>query len=246
MSKIMPENRSLVFLCGWCVAGALVAFAVALLERSIHDLPLDVSQFWMQALFGGLVGILFGRSQARLHSMGRRLEESRNRMHNFYQTTPAMLHSLDCEGRLVDVSQAWLDALGYARDEVIGKDFFHFIVGENHAEIRAKHLQTLMDSGEIKDNSYQLRMADGSVITVSISAVAQRDCAGHLTESLAVVNDLTNHRAAEQRIEKLAYYDTLTGLPNRALMNDRILQSMALARRDNRQVGVFFFRPRPF
>ncbi len=241
MSKFMPENRSFVFLCGWCLAGVLVAFAVAFFERSIHDLPRDVSQFWMSALFGGLVGILFGRSQVRLHSMSRRLEGNRNRLLNFYQKTPAMLHSLDCEGLLVDVSQAWLDTLGYAREEVIGKDFFHFIDGENLAEIRAKYFQMLMDSGEIRDNHYQLRMANGSVIAVSISAVAQRDSAGHLTESLAVVNDLTNHRAAEERIEKLAYYDTLTGLPNRALMNDRILQSMALARRDNRQVGVFFF-----
>jgi diguanylate cyclase (GGDEF)-like protein len=86
-----------------------------------------------------------------------------------------------------------------------------------------------------------LRQKGGSSIAVAISEVAQRDADGQLTESLAVFNDLTNHRAAEERIEKLAYYDTLTGLPNRALMNDRILQSVALARRDNRQVGVFFF-----
>ncbi|MDT8444029.1 MAG: EAL domain-containing protein [Desulfuromonadales bacterium] len=241
MSKFMSENRSFVFLCGWCVAGALAACAVAFLERIIHELPLDISQFWLSTLFGGLVGLLVGWSKLRLHSMSRRLEDSRKRLQNFYQTTPAMLHSLDGEGRLLAVSQAWLDTLGYARKEVINKDFFQFVIGENLEEIRAKHFQTLIDVGEIKDHSYQLRMANGSVLAVSISEVAQRDCAGHLTESQAVVNDLTNHRAAEERIEKLAYYDTLTGLPNRALMNDRILQSMALARRDNRQVGVFFF-----
>ncbi len=218
-----------------------MAIAATFLGRSHQDLPVEFGQLWLPVGFGGLLGVLFGRSDIRLRSINRRLGDSERRFQQFYQKTPAMLHSIDSEGRLLYVSQSWLDTLGYDREEVIGKNFFDFVIAENNRDIQTTHFQKLRDFGEIRDLNYQLRQANGSSIEVSISEVPQHNYDGQLTESLAVLNDLTNHRAAEERIERLAYYDTLTGLPNRALMNDRILQSLALARRDNRQVGLFFF-----
>lgn len=241
MPKSISGKKIFLILCGCFFAGALVIVLVAFLGRGIHGLSIDISHLWLPVGFGGLVGILFGLADIRLRSMNHRLEDSEDRFLQLYQRTPAMLHSIDGKGHLIYVSQSWLDTLGYNREEVIGKDFFDFVVSENISETRMKHFQMLRDLGEIKSNNYQLRLASGSTIEVSISEIAQHDPTGRLTESLAVLNDLTNHRVAEERIERLAYYDTLTGLPNRALMNDRILQAMAHAKRDNRQVGVFFF-----
>lgn len=241
MSKSVLGKQSFLLLCGWFFAGAFTVATMTFLQRSFHDLPMEPSQWWFPVLFGGLLGLLFGRSDIRLRGMSHRFKDSENRFRQFYQKTPAMLHSMDAEGQLLYISQSWLDTLGYEREEVIGKSFFDFVVDNDAQEIRAKHFQSLRDLGEIREKNYQLRLANGSTIDVSLSEVAQHDYDGKLTESLAVLSDLTNHRAAEERIERLAYYDTLTGLPNRALMNDRILQSMALARRESRQVGVFFF-----
>ncbi len=241
MSKSTPEKQPFLLFCGWFFAGALLALIVTFLARNLQNLPTDINHLWLPVVSGSLIGILFGWSNIRLRSMNYRLKNSENRFLEFFQNTPAMLHSMNSEGYLLYVSQSWLDTLGYDHGEVIGKDFFSFVVGENIPEIRTKHFRQLRDSGEIKDINYQLWLADGSTIDVSISEVARRDSNGHLTDSLAVLNDLTDHRAAEERIERLAYYDTLTGLPNRALMNDRILQAVAHARRDNRQLGVFFF-----
>ena len=241
MSKSIPGKQSFLLLCGWFFAGALLALIVTFLASTLYSLPMDIRHLWLPVVSGGLVGILFGRSDIRLRGMNHCLKNSEKRFLQFCQNTPAMLHSMDSEGYLLYISQSWLDTLGYDQDEVIGKDFFSFVIGEDIPGIRAKHFRQLRESGEVRDINYQLRLADGSVIDVSISEIAQRDFNGRLTESLAVLNDLTDHRAAEERIERLAYYDTLTGLPNRALMNDRILQAVVHAKRDNRQVGVFFF-----
>ena len=241
MFKSVSEKQPFPVMCGWFFAGALAFIAVVFLDRSFQDLPINLSQLWLPAVLGGMAGTLFGRTNTRMRNMSRRFEESENRFREFYQKTPAMLHSMDREGRLLCVSQSWLDTLGYDRKEVIGKDFFTFIVSENIPEIKAKYLQRLKTLGEFRDSSYKLRLANGSVIDVSISGVALCDFDGCLTESLAVLNDLTDHHATEERIERMAYFDILTGLPNRALMDDRILQSIALARRDGRQVGIFFF-----
>ena len=240
MLGFSPEDRPLQLLCRGFFTGALATGAVILLLNGLYGLSLTVQQSWLPVLLGGLAGLLAGRTTLRLRTTTRRLEDVKKRSQEFYQSTPALLHSMDNRGRLLHVSQAWLDILGYDRAEVVGKDFFAFVVGDNLEQIRAKHFQALEKLGQIRDINYQLLCADDSIIEVAVTEVALRDAKGHLTESLAVLNDLTIHRAAEERIERLAYFDTLTGLPNRTLMNDRIIQAIAQARRENRQVGVFF------
>ncbi len=241
MPRPKPRKRLFLCLCVWFFAGALILASITALEHRLDELPLEINQLWLPVILGGLLGVLFGHSDSRMRVISNRLEDSEKRFRQFYQKTPAMLHSMDKAGRLLHVSQAWLDTLGYEREEAIGKDFFEFVIDDDIDNLRTEHFSQLNELGEIRDLNYLLRQKNGLGIAVAVSEVAQRDAEGQLTEILAVINDLTNHRAAEERIEKLAYYDTLTGLPNRALMNDRILQSVALARRDNRQVGVFFF-----
>jgi len=236
-----PENRPVWLLCRGFFAGALATVAVIFLLNGLYSLSLTVQQSWLPVLFGGLAGLLAERAASRLRNTINRLEKSEKLSREFYQNTPALLHSMDNRGCFLHVSQAWLDVLGYDRADVIGKDFFEFVVGDNVEQMRAEHVQTLEELGQIRDVNFHLLSADGSIIEVSITEVALHDSEGRLTESLAVLNDLTTHRAAEERIERLAYFDTLTGLPNRALMNDRIVQSITQARREKRQVGVFFF-----
>lgn len=59
-------------------------------------------------------------------------------------------------------------------------------------------------------------------------------------EALAVVRDISDRKEAEEQILKLAYFDTLTDLPNRTLFKDRLNQSIELARRSGKMVGVIF------
>jgi diguanylate cyclase (GGDEF)-like protein/PAS domain S-box-containing protein len=173
--------------------------------------------------------------------LGQRLAISDSRLRQFSQRTPVKLHAMDNQGRLIFVSKAWLDALGYEAESVIGRDFFDLLIGDDIPALKTAHFRRLNESGEIKGTDYLLRHASGKAIEVSLTEVIQRDHNGQWSETFAVLTDSSSHRIPEERIERLAYFDTLTGLPNRTLLHDRLLQSMALARRDNRQVGVFFF-----
>ncbi|MCM2263996.1 MAG: EAL domain-containing protein [Desulfuromonadales bacterium] len=225
----------------WSVSGAVILCAVAAIERYANGLPVDPAQLMLPALLGALAGMLFGRSEIRLGRLGHRLRESEKRLQALYRNTPAMLHSLDANGRLVYVSQTWLDTLGYRHDQVSGRPFSDFIVADDPTAAQRLHLQTLCEQGEVRDARYRLRCADGREIDVALTEVRHADQTGAPSESLAVLTDLTQQLAAEDRVEKLAYCDSLTGLPNRALLNDRLLHAIAQARRDNRQVGLFFF-----
>lgn len=225
----------------WIVSGSVALCAVALIERLANGLPVGFREMALPALLGGMAGFLFGRSENRLSLLKCRLRQTEQRLQILYRNTPAMLHSLDAEGRLVYVSQTWLDTLGYRSDQAVGHPFSDFIVADDPVACLQRHLQALHDRGEVRDVRYRLRRADGREIDVALTEAAQDHEAGKHSESLAVLTDLTEQLAAEERVEKLAYCDSLTGLPNRALLGDRLLHAIAQARRDNRQVGVFFF-----
>ncbi len=73
---------------------------------------------------------------------------------------------------------------------------------------------------------------------LSISSVRDHD--GQISHYVAVFSDITERKANEARIAYLAHHDPLTGLPNRALMQDRLSQSLARAHRERTMVGLLF------
>ena len=85
-----------------------------------------------------------------------------------------------------------------------------------------------------------IRQQDLSACAVQMSWVLLRDDAGQVTHSIGFFRDLTEERAAQERIEQLAYNDVLTGLPNRLLLSQRAEFALRVAERNDGKCGVFF------
>lgn len=85
-----------------------------------------------------------------------------------------------------------------------------------------------------------IRQQNMSACAVQMSWVLMRNDAGEVTHSVGFFRDLTEERAAQKRIEQLAYNDVLTGLPNRLLLSQRAEFSLRVAERNNGECGVFF------
>ncbi len=79
---------------------------------------------------------------------------------------------------------------------------------------------------------------DGVLVYASVSTRCVRRSNGMVDHFVTVVQDITERKQAEERIQKLAHHDALTGLPNRELLIDRLLQAVTRADRDHTQVGV--------
>jgi len=86
---------------------------------------------------------------------------------------------------------------------------------------------------------YRVRMADGSVRWHMTNAVPHREPDGSVV-SHGFTMDITDRKRAEQEIERLAFYDALTGLPNRRLLLDRLQRSIAACQR-SRNLGALLF-----
>jgi len=131
----------------------------------------------------------------------RRLEaELRNREEHYrglYRDTPAMMHSIDGEGRIVNVSDYWLEHLGYRADEVIGRKSVEFLTEESRRYAETKVLPAFMRTGSCTNVEYQFVKKNGEIIDTLLSATAERDTDGAFIRSLAIVTDVTDKKRAE-------------------------------------------------
>ena len=165
-------------------------------------------------LFAGL-GVYFLYRKAS-QEIGRRraaeknLRRSEERYRHLYHKTPALLHSVDTSGRLVDVSDYWSDALGYMEEEVIGRKMTDFLTPESRRQAETETLPQFFRSGQTKEASYQFVKKNGEVADVLLSAIAERDDQGRILRSLAVLVDVTTLKRTEEELrraqEKLSEY----------------------------------------
>ena len=130
------------------------------------------------------------------------LRQSEERYRSIYHKTPAMLHSINPDGNLVSVSDHWLEALDYRRDEVVGRPLFDFLDPESRRLAREQVFPEFFRTGRCKDVPYRLVRRDGSCMDVLLSAIGDRDEAGRIVRSLAVSIDISARKKAEEELKK--------------------------------------------
>src|SRR5260370_5568611 len=121
-------------------------------------------------------------------------------MEHWSKVTPAMIHSIDDEGRLISVSDHWLAKLGYTREEVIGKRSSDFLTPESRSRAVKHVLPEFFRRGHCENVDYQMVCKDGRVIDVLLSAILVRDATEDHCASLTVMTDVTAQKAAERQL----------------------------------------------
>ncbi|HEU0031465.1 MAG TPA: ATP-binding protein [Kofleriaceae bacterium] len=113
--------------------------------------------------------------------------------------TPTMLHSIDRDGRIQEVSDLWLQTLGYTWEEVIGRRSTEFLSEESARYAREVVLPAFFQTGTC-DVEYEMRRKDGTLLPVRLRGTALRSESGAFDRSIAVIEDLSEQRALEQKM----------------------------------------------
>jgi diguanylate cyclase (GGDEF)-like protein/PAS domain S-box-containing protein len=100
--------------------------------------------------------------------------------------------------------------------------------------------RALDEHGVVRGVEVQVYRRDKTKKWVLATMRAVRDAAGNILFHEGTVEDITDRKRAEERVEFLAYYDALTGLPNRRLLQDRLAKALAAARRRSDKVALLF------
>ncbi|MGB7848081.1 MAG: EAL domain-containing protein [Candidatus Acidiferrum sp.] len=150
-----------------------------------------------------------------------------------FQTTP--------EGCPLSINRALANMHGYDSPEQLLAEVSNvaqqlFVDSGRLNELRSE----LDEKGVVRGVELELCRKDGARKWALVNVRAVRDADGKVVLHEGTVEDITDRKVAEERVQYLAYYDALTGLPNRTLLTDRLAKAFAGARRRNERVALLF------
>ena len=145
----------------------------------------------------------------------------------------------DAQANVIEVNTAFAGITGYRRDEVIGQNPRFLHSGYHSADFYASMWRDLTEhgywQGEIRNRNRR-----GEVYAELLSISALRNDKGDICNYVGMFSDITALKDKQDRLEHIAYYDPLTQLPNRILLNDRIRLAIAQASRLGNTVALLY------
>ena len=145
----------------------------------------------------------------------------------------------DRDFRFISVNPAFARMTGHAQADVLGRTTSILDSSRHDPEFHQQLRHDLLRDGRWSGELWQ-RRRDGEEFLglLQISAVGESD--GRRSHYVAVLNDITDMKRAEQELRYMANYDPLTGLPNRTLLMERLSSAIVRARSSGKRIGVLF------
>jgi diguanylate cyclase (GGDEF)-like protein/PAS domain S-box-containing protein len=155
-----------------------------------------------------------------------------------FESDTAMLVT-DADGCILKINKAMAESSGYAADEVVGRTPKLFQSGRHDEDFYRDMWETIRHTGRWQGEVWD-RRKNGEVYPkwLTISAVIGTD--GNVTNYIGNHYDISEQKKAEETIEALAFFDQLTGLPNRTLLLDRLSQAKTASGRSGRYSALLF------
>ncbi|MBV9120832.1 MAG: PAS domain S-box protein, partial [Chloroflexi bacterium] len=188
------------------------------------EVSLSVAPIFRDSRVIGVVSIAHDISPRRRQEQGLRSSEAR------YQQIVTTAHegivTLDSRLRVAFVNPRFCRMTGYDEGDLLGRPAADFLVPESNAAGRGFDG---LRAGQLIE--VQLRCKDGRLLWASNSASPFFDDSGQFAGLVNMFTDLTERKLAEEQLTHLALHDSLTGLPNRSLLLDRLGQAIRAAER---------------
>ena len=173
--------------------------------------------------------------------MTKELRASETKANTVIEAALDCIITLDSAGDITEFNPAAERTFGYSREQIIGKPFLTLIPLRFHEERNAGFLRyaTTGKSDLLGKRTEQFALnSDGKEFPVEITLVATKvEDSSYITGFL---RDITNRKKAEADIHSLAFYDPLTQLPNRRLLQDRLQRALSSGVRHNQYAAILF------
>jgi len=167
------------------------------------------------------------------------LRQSEERFRSLVQNASDVIAILDSDGRIGYASPAAQSVWGQTPDELRGATLVDLVHPDERASADVYLANLLAQPGGTLVNEVRLRHSDGTWRDFEVVATNMLDQPA-VEGVVATCRDITQRKAFERELSRLAFTDTLTGLPNRALLRDRLTHALARAERQRGQVAVLF------
>ena len=145
----------------------------------------------------------------------------------------------DANEVILRVNRAFTQITGYTAEEAIGKSPRLLSSGRHDVNFYAAMWEVIQGSGAWHGEIWNRRNG-GEVYPVQLTITSVTGSGGRITHYVATMHDITKRKQLEEDVQQLAFYDPLTGLPNRRLFNDRLTQTLTRAKREKSRMALMF------
>jgi diguanylate cyclase (GGDEF)-like protein/PAS domain S-box-containing protein len=145
----------------------------------------------------------------------------------------------DAEGNIVDVNTTFSRITGYTREEAVGQNPRFLKSGRQSEDFYRAMWSELVARGHWEGEVWN-RHKNGRLYAERLSITAVQDVIDASLHYVALISDITELKEHQQRLERMAHYDALTGVPNRVLLADRLNLAIAQARRHKRGLALVY------
>ena len=155
-----------------------------------------------------------------------------------FQSQEPMLVT-DANGTILRINEAFTRETGYRVDDVVGRNPRVMQSGRHSGEFYLQMWESIRNSGQWQGEIWDKRK-DGTIYPKWLSIAGVFGADGRVTHYVGGFTDLSERKEAAAKIAQLAYYDALTGLPNRHLFMDRLRHALSANAR-NQQYGALLY-----
>ncbi|MCK9372817.1 MAG: diguanylate cyclase [Sulfuricurvum sp.] len=169
----------------------------------------------------------------------KKTEEKMQLMASVFSSAKEGIVITDTKGIIVDANEAYSLITGYSNDEIIGQNA-GFLKSDKHDKAFYKNMWN-----ELIRNKYWIgeiwnRRKNGEIFVERLTISAISDSDGKTSSYVGLLTDITTGKDYESTLERMAFYDSLTGLPNRLLFAERINQAMMISKRLNTMMAICY------
>jgi diguanylate cyclase (GGDEF)-like protein/PAS domain S-box-containing protein len=199
----------------------------SLVELSLLNAPLRDAAGGIKGLLGQFIDL------SEIKQAQRKLRRTEGRLGTLFNQAPVGVLLFDRDLVITECNQHLTEMVGSPREQLIG----FALMPTLDERLRRSVLAVLDGAHESYEGPYHASRSDRDVwISARAAPLLAED--GSIEGGMVVIADLTDYKKATDLVEKLAFYDVPTGLPNHTLFGDRLRQAVAVARRSKRPLAV--------
>lgn len=182
---------------------------------------------------GGLIGVMLDITERK------RMEASLQQAATVFNNSTEGITITKPNGSIIAVNQAFTKITGYSQEEVIGRNPRMLQSGRQSKQFYRDMWDTIYRTGRWQGEIWN-RHKEGHIYPEWLTISAVLDNKGSPKYYVGVFSDISDLKKAHAELDFLAHHDSLTGLPNRLLLKDRLGQAIQRAHRNRGQLAVLF------
>ncbi len=183
----------------------------------------------------------FGQRLSAEIAKAEALQESEELYQSLYDFAPDAYLTVASDGRIISINQYGAELLGYSKQELLYQDFYTIVYEEDRDSFQQLFASIFREKLAIVEAEFRKVRKDGSIIWERQRSQLIFNSGDEPVELRMICRDITERKQGEEQLRQNAFYDALTGLPNRVLFTERLEQAIAHTQRHKEHLFAVLF-----